>query len=198
LSEEQEAILRQSYESTVRLVRLVNDLLGIDRMEGGRTSFTIVPIDLHDVLKSVLADLAAEAHRRNVSIELLNKIPSGEFAAADTVQLRLVLQNVIENAVKYTRAGGSVTISLTDTGRSLSLSVKDTGIGIPADQQDQIFTQFFRARNAAKVETDGSGLGLSLSRETLLRMGGTITFISEEGAGTTFILTLPKAEKPKV
>jgi signal transduction histidine kinase len=198
VSEEQEALLRQTYESTVRLVRLVNDLLGIDRMEGGRIAYTITPIDLHDALKSVLADLAPEAHKRNVSIELENKVSAGEFAAADAVQLRLVLQNLLENAVKYTRAAGSVNISLADTGETLTLSIKDTGIGIPADQQDQIFKQFFRARNAMKVETDGSGLGLSLSRETLERMKGTITFTSEENVGTTFVLTIPKAKKAKV
>jgi signal transduction histidine kinase len=199
LTEEQIGLLRQSYESTVRLVKLVNDLLGVDRMEGGRTAFTTAPIDLYDALKSVITDIAPDAHKRNVVIELDNKIPTGEYAAADAVQLRLVLQNVMENAVKYTHSGGSITVSLKD-GESahLSIEVKDTGIGIPADQQAQIFKQFFRARNAMKVETDGSGLGLSLARETLERMGGTITFTSEENVGTTFVLTLPKAEKAQV
>jgi signal transduction histidine kinase len=198
ITQEQEALLRQTYESTVRLVKLVNDLLGVDRMEGGRTSFTIVPIDIHDALKSVLADIAPEAHRRGVSIEFENKLADGSFIAADAVQLRLVLQNVFENAVKYTRSGGSVTLSLADAvAESISLAVKDTGIGIPADQQDQIFKQFFRARNAIKVETDGSGLGLALSKETLERMGGSISFTSEEGKGTVFILTIPKAQNKK-
>jgi signal transduction histidine kinase len=167
-------------------------------MEGGRTSFTIVPIDLHDSIKSVLTDLAPDAHKRNVTIELDNKLANGIFAAADAIQLRLVLQNVMENAVKYTHSGGLITVSLADAGSTLSISIKDTGIGIPPDQQAQIFKQFFRARNAMKVETDGSGLGLSLARETLERMHGAITFTSEENVGTTFVLTLPKAQEAKV
>lgn len=195
MSEEQETLLRQAYESTVRLVHLVNDLLGIDRMEGGRTTFTLVPIDLHDAIKSVLADIASNALHRNVSVEIKNQLPADAFAFADIVQLRLVLQNIIENAVRYTLSGGSISVALAQVGETLSISVADTGIGIPADQQEQIFRQFFRARNAVKVETEGSGLGLSLAQETLERMGGSISFTSEENKGSTFILTLPKAVK---
>ncbi len=194
MTEEQETFLRQTYDSTVRLVHLVNDLLGIDRMRGGRITFTLVPIDLHDAVKSVLTDIALDAHRRGVSIEIENHLQANTLVLADVVQLRLVLQNIIENAVEYTRAGGSVNITLTEE-YMLSVSVKDTGIGIPADQQEKIFKQFFRARNAIKVKTEGSGLGLSLVRETLEQMGGTITFTSQENKGSTFILTLPKVLK---
>ncbi|MHB8660604.1 MAG: sensor histidine kinase [Minisyncoccota bacterium] len=193
ISEEQEALVRQAYESTVHLVRLVNDLLEVDRMEGGRTPLTFMPVDLHDVAKSVLADVAQDAERRGVLITLEDRLSAGARVTADITQLRVALQNVVENAVKYTRTGGSVTITLAEDGDKLSVSVKDTGIGIPADQQEQIFKQFFRARNAVKVETEGSGLGLSLTQEVLERMEGTISFTSEEDKGTTFVLTLPKA-----
>jgi len=192
LTEEQETLLHQSYESTVRLVKLVNDLLGIDRMEGGRTSYALIPIDVHDAVQSVLADISPEAHRRNVSIEINNQLQKDGFVLADAAQVRIALQNLLENAVKYTRPGGTVTVTLAEAGDKLSISVKDSGIGIPPDQQEQIFKQFFRARNAVKVETDGSGLGLYLVKETVERMGGTITFTSEENVGSTFVLALPK------
>lgn len=195
MTEEQETFLHQTYDSTVRLVHLVNDLLGIDRMRGGRTVFTLAPIDLHDAVKSVLTDLAPNAHRHGVSIKIENHLQADALALADAVQLRLVLQNVIENAVEYTRTGGSVDVTLTEEGNMLSVSIKDTGIGIPDDQQGKIFKQFFRARNAIKVKTEGSGLGLSLVQETLERMRGTITFTSRENEGSVFILTLPRAMK---
>ncbi|MDO8566929.1 MAG: HAMP domain-containing sensor histidine kinase [bacterium] len=195
MTEEQETFLRQTYDSTVRLVHLVNDLLGIDRMRGGRTTFTLVPIDLHDAVKSVLTDIAPDAHRRDVSIEIENHLQTNVLVLADVVQLRLTLQNIIENAVEYTRAGGAVNITLAEEGEMLSVSINDTGIGIPDDQQEKIFKQFFRARNAIKVKTEGSGLGLSLVRETAERMRGTITFTSQEDKGSTFILTLPKVSK---
>ncbi len=192
ISKEQEALIRQAYESTVRLVRLVNDLLEVDRMEGGRTTFSFVPVDMHDAVKVVLADIAQDADHRGVSIMLENRLRAATSVSADAVQLHVVLQNILENAIKYTRAGGLVTITLAEDGDKLFVTVKDTGIGIPADQQEQIFKQFFRARNAVKVETEGSGLGLSLARKALERMGGTISFTSEEDKGTTFVFALPK------
>ena len=195
MTEEQGTFLRQTYDSTVRLVHLVNDLLGIDRMRGGRIVFVFVPVDLHDAVKSVLTDISPNAHRRGVSINIENRLQTNALVLADVAHLRLVLQNIIENAVEYTRAGGSVDVTLFEEGGMLFVSIKDTGIGIPADQQGKIFKQFFRARNAIKVKTEGSGLGLSLVRETLERMRGGITFTSRENEGSTFILTLPKALK---
>ena len=191
-TEEQETLLRQSLDSTVRLVTLVNDLLGVDRLESGRVQYTFGPVDLHEVVQSVLLDVGPTAAKRKVSIEFINELTKDAMACADVQQVRLVVQNLVENATKYTPSGGKVTIRLAHAGEFLQTAVTDTGIGIPEDQQADIFKQFFRARNAMKLVTDGSGLGLYLARETVERMGGTLTFSSEEYRGSTFTFTLPQ------
>lgn len=191
-TEEQETLLRQSLDSTIRLVSLVNDLLGVDRLESGRVQYTFGPVDLHDVIQSVLLDIGPNAVKKKVSVEFVNELKRDAFACADVHQVRLVVQNLLENAIKYTEAGGTVTVRLSHDGNTLSTSIADTGIGVPKDQQADIFKQFFRARNAVKVVTDGSGLGLYLTKETIERMGGSITFTSEEYHGSTFSFTLPR------
>lgn len=191
-TEEQETLLRQSLDSTVRLVTLVNDLLGVDRLETGRVQYAFGPVDLHEVVQSVLLDVEPIAAKREVSIEFVNELTKDAMACADVQQVRLVVQNLVENATKYTPSGGKVTIRLAHAGEFLQTAVTDTGIGIPEDQQADIFKQFFRARNAVKLVTDGSGLGLYLAQETVERMGGVLTFSSKEYHGSTFTFTLPQ------
>jgi signal transduction histidine kinase len=109
----------------------------------------------------------------------------------DAAQVRAVVQNLLENAIKYTMKGGTVVIKLEVAGKDVQLSVKDSGIGIPKEQQSQIFTRFFRAGNVLTMEPSGSGLGLYMVRKIVEQHGGKVWFESVEGKGSTFFVTFP-------
>jgi signal transduction histidine kinase len=107
----------------------------------------------------------------------------------------VVLQNLFENAIKYTPHGGEVTIGVRNKGRCVEVTVKDSGIGIPAKDQKNIFQRFYRAPNAVLTETVGSGLGLYIVKNIIDHHQGTIAFTSEAGKGTMFTITLPVSER---
>ena len=124
--------------------------------------------------------------------ELSNDLP---YLVADKKLTRIVFENLISNAVKYTPKKGTVSVSLALEEKSgvkeFSYVVQDSGIGIPTDQQDKVFQKLFRADNAREGDTDGTGLGLYLVKLIIEKMGGTIRFESSEGKGTTFFVRLP-------
>jgi signal transduction histidine kinase len=112
----------------------------------------------------------------------------------DKEKIGLAIQNLLENAIKYTPASGNITISLEEKGESVLFKIKDDGVGIPQNQRDRIFTKFFRGSNVARMETDGTGLGLYTTKNIIEAHRGKIWFESEEGKGTTFYFTVPVAK----
>ena len=109
----------------------------------------------------------------------------------DPKLLRMVFQNLLSNAVKYTPEGGKLGVKITSRGSELHITVADSGLGIPKNQQDKIFTKLFRADNARKLETKGTGLGLYIVKMIVEEFGGSVSFSSEPNAGTTFKVVLP-------
>lgn len=109
----------------------------------------------------------------------------------DKQKMTLVLQNLLENAVKYTPPNGEVIVSVKDNKKELEISVSDNGIGIPDKDKVKLFTKFFRADNVIRMQVEGSGLGLFIVKNIIEKHGGQITCESEEGKGTKFIFTLP-------
>lgn len=198
LTDEQRTFLMKAYESNNRMINLIRDMVFVDHIESGK--LTVLPqmtTSLPDLLENLLVELQPLVKDKRV--ELIFKRPDTPYPPAriDAANMRAVLQNLIENAVKYTPEGGRVTIVCnTDPSGALSLSVADTGIGIPKEERQRIFTRFFRASNAQKKETDGSGLGLFIAQKILQKYHGDIRFESEEGSGTTFYVTLPIASEP--
>ena len=110
---------------------------------------------------------------------------------ADARRLAQVIDNLVSNAIKFTDAGGEVTVSISGDGSAVRIVVADTGIGIPADEQSQVFSRFFRASSASVAAIPGTGLGLSITRALVEQHGGTIALESEEGRGTRVTVTLP-------
>jgi signal transduction histidine kinase len=109
----------------------------------------------------------------------------------DVEKIKLAIQNFLENAIRYTKPGGEVIISLKYLEGKIEFSIKDTGVGISKDQQARVFTKFFRGANVIRMETEGSGLGLFIAKNIIEAHGGRIWFESEEGKGATFYFTLP-------
>ncbi|OGG77827.1 hypothetical protein A3B35_03445 [Candidatus Kaiserbacteria bacterium RIFCSPLOWO2_01_FULL_54_24] len=191
LSVEQKSLLMKGFESNERIIKLINEMLVVTRIESGKIKLTFAPIHIEDLIESIVLDFAGQAHVRKVVLSFDRPKEHLPFISADSEQVRNVIQNLIENSIRYTLDGGFIRLNASAEGRMVKVTVADTGIGIPAKQQSSIFNKFFRADNAARHRTDGSGLGLFIAKNIVEKHGGQLTFESTEGSGTTFYLTLP-------
>ena len=191
LNNDQKTFLMKSYESNNRMITLINDMLDTDRIQSGKMHYGFRYINIVDLLDNVLFEISPEAIKRNISIEFKRKLENLPQVYVDPETMRAALQNLLENAIKYTIESGKIVLDVEQVGDMLQISINDTGIGIPEDQKKKIFERFFRGRNAVKRETDGSGLGLYIAKTIVEKHGGTICFESEENKGTTFYFTVP-------
>lgn len=191
LTNEQRTVLLKSYESNDRMIKLVNDLLNVDRLELGRLPLRFVPTNLLDLLNNVLYEVVPQVNRRQLQITFKNQPTTMPLVSVDQEKMRLVFQNLLENAVNYTMPGGHIDMGVVVRPKDLLFTVADNGIGIPKEQQPYIFNRFFRAKNAIKIETDGSGLGLFIAKGIIEKHGGKIWLESNLGQGTTFSFTIP-------
>lgn len=187
--------VEKAVQSTDRMIALVNDLLEVDHIQSGKDQFVFTTVDVVAVVNSVVSEIQSLVEKRGVKLNL-NLSPEIHISG-DVNKLRAVFQNLIENAIKYTQPGGTVTVSSLLEKETAKFVVTDSGIGIPDNQKPHIFTKFFRAANALRVDTVGSGLGLFIAREIVLRHGGKIWFESEVGKGTSFFVELPIAPVQK-
>lgn len=185
--------IQKASESTDRLIALVNDLLEVDHIQSGKYQFAFVPVDIAEMVRATTVELQSLTQDRQIKLVL--DLPEALSIRGDVMKLRAVIQNLTENAIKYTPHGGNVHISARVEGEDVQMIFKDSGIGIPDAQKIHIFSKFFRAANAMRADTVGSGLGLFIAKEVVNRHGGKIWFESAEGSGTTFFLTLPVAPK---
>ena len=178
--------------STIRMIKLVGDLLDITRIESGR----LKPSPERVAARAFTEELAREfapmvaAQGVNFTWDVASKDLSFR---ADPVLIHQAIANILANAVKYTPRGGSVTLTARPDGRMVVFTVKDTGVGIPRAQQYRVFDKFFRGENVVAKETVGSGLGLYVTRLIVERSAGQIWFESHEGKGTVFSVALPAA-----
>lgn len=173
-----------------RLTLLIDDLLLLARLDSGRIEMKFQDLPLHDAVQDSLDDFGIMARARGATLE--NKVPLELMARADPERLRQVISNLIDNAIKYGRADGHVTVG----GRALSdqqieITVKDDGPGIPAEAKARIFERFYRVDKARSREQGGTGLGLAIVKNVMQAHGGEVRVESAPGAGTTFFLTLP-------
>ena len=191
LTGEQEGFIRKAYESSERMVKLVNEMLTLNRTEDAEITYDFKDADIIDIIESVLFDFTGEAKRAGV--ELIFPKPSGDFpsVSVDSEKIRVVMQNLIENAIKYSPEGSKVFIAVRTKNDTAEISVKDMGIGIAAEDTEKIFGKFYRTENAKRKDSVGSGLGLFTVKAIVEKHGGTIRFESTEDAGTTFYVTIP-------
>jgi len=194
LSPEQREFLEKTYKSNERMIVLVNDLLDVTRIEEGRYIYKLVLADIEALTQFVISSRKEEFEKRKIKLKFKKpekKLPEVEI---DVERIKVVIQNLLENALRYTPVGGDVIVSLRHYKDRIEFSVKDTGMGIPVDQQSRIFTKFFRSPNAVRAETEGSGLGLFISKNIIEAHGGKIGFESEENKGSTFHFSIPLKE----
>lgn len=188
---EQKEVLEQTYESNERMIALVNDMLDVDRIESGTARFVFGPVALTPIVAAVVSELAPLISKKQIAVTVLEKEKPLPLVTADAAKIRAVVQNLIENAVKYTMDRGTVTVTLEVQGTTVVVAVSDTGIGVPETQRQNIFKRFFRGSNALKVATDGTGLGLFIAKNIIENHGGRIWFETKENSGSTFSFSLP-------
>jgi two-component system phosphate regulon sensor histidine kinase PhoR len=179
-------------EQAERLHQLILDMLQIARVEAGQETFEITAVRMAGALNDCAAQFRDAAAARQITFEVL---PVAESLAArvDEEGLRTILFNLVDNALKYTPAGGRVTVRCQARNETVVLEVQDTGIGIAAKDQARVFERFFRADKARSRELGGTGLGLSIVKHLAHAFGGSVAVSSQPGHGSTFHVVLPIA-----
>ncbi len=196
LNDEQKSLLSQGYASNERIITLVNDMLNVSRIEEGRFGYSFTQDKLDEALDIVVKSLANQIEAKKIKLNL--SLPStSPLVYMDKQKMILVLQNILENAVKYTPEHGKIEIKVKNNKDNLEIAIKDNGVGIPQKDQAKLFSKFFRASNVMRLQAEGSGLGLFIVKNIVEQHGGTIICKSEEGRGTEFIFTLPLDSQAK-
>jgi two-component system sensor histidine kinase SenX3 len=175
-------------EEAHRASRTIDDLLELSRIELGGPG-EVEEVDLAGVIGEVVARHRLTAETAGVRID--SQRPEGAVVRGDRLQLASALSNLVDNAIKYTDRGGTVTISTARVDEWLELAVTDSGVGIPVRDLDRVFERFYRVDRARSRSTGGTGLGLSIVRHVVANHGGAVTVRSIEGEGSTFTLRLP-------
>ena len=193
LNSEQARMIKTAFSSIEKMVSLVSNLLDVARLEEGRYVYKPVKTSITNLIASVVKNLSEGGHHKGQR-RLFFEAPKETLpdVLIDTEAIEMVLKNLLDNAMRYT-SKGTTKIRAIQAQEQITVSVHDTGIGIPENQQERIFTKFFRGKNAIKIEPNGSGLGLFIANNIVKAHGGTIWFESKEGQGTTFHFTLPIA-----
>ena len=174
-----------------KLLRMVTELLDFQKIAVAKTQVHLQNVELSVLLRQQVDKFQMSAREKHISLRLAT---CGQHTfSTDLSMMDLIFENLLSNAVKYTQVGGTITISasLDEVARQVCIQVSDTGIGIPKTEVKNIFQSFFRASNAVNSHEMGSGLGLMLTRQLVQKLGGKLTFESEEGKGTAFLVILP-------
>lgn len=173
-----------------RMTRLVSDLLDVARIDQGRLMLRRECINLTEITKATIEEILPLARAKNTRL-VFAEAKAPVFVTGDADKLRLAIENLISNAVKYTLGKGLVSVNIQQKHGFVVLNVKDDGVGIPEEQQEQVFNKFFRSDNVVKYQTEGTGLGLYIAKNIVEQLGGKIWFNSKEGIGSIFSFSLP-------
>lgn len=177
------------YKESQRLLQLVEDVIQISQLDEEKTSYVWEPVDVYQVCKNAFESLKEKAKRLNVHLYIC-----GERMKMEAVRTLLeeAVYNICDNAIKYNRNDGSVSVFLTQTAQEIQIVVKDTGVGIPKEDQDRVFERFYRVDKSHSKKIGGTGLGLSIVKHAVGALKGSVILRSEEGNGTEITLRFPK------
>ncbi|MCE9585485.1 HAMP domain-containing histidine kinase [Candidatus Nomurabacteria bacterium] len=190
---EQENLLRKAYESNDRSINTVNDLLLANKTENvTEKEYIFESVNMVEIIEKSIFDFSGESYNNGIEIIFLKPNEKIQEVKADKEKIRVVFQNLLENAIKYSNYHGKIFIGIRMNEENfIEVSVKDTGIEISEENKSKIFEKFYRTPEAQKKEVVGSGIGLFTVKKIVENHGGKIWFNSEKGSSTTFFFTIP-------
>jgi signal transduction histidine kinase len=190
IEEKQTEYFKILKENSDRMGELIKDLLIVSRIETAKLPIKKMEFSLEYLVKELIKEFTPFALASNVEIKFLpeENLPK---IFADPSQIRLVIENLLDNAIRYIKERGVVEIKIESQEKNIYFEIEDNGVGIPKEEQKYIFQKFFRSGNILRYQTQGSGLGLYISKAIIEKSGGKIGFKSQEGIGSTFWFTLP-------
>ncbi|MFH1608763.1 MAG: HAMP domain-containing sensor histidine kinase [Patescibacteria group bacterium] len=192
LTSEQENLMKKAFEGNQRAINVISELLLVNRTENiQEKKYKFSELNLEEMIESCIFDFSGEAHAQDIEIIFLKSQEREPAILADREKIRVVFQNLIENAIKYSKPHGKIFISLKEINGKIEISIKDAGIGISEEEKKKIFEKFYRTPSAQKKEVIGSGIGLFTSKQIIEKHNGKIWFESKENDGTTFFFTIP-------
>lgn len=195
LNEEQKKFLEKNIDTNEKIISIVNDLLDIDLYTQDKIQYEFKNIDINQIIKNNIDILRNQADQKRITINY-NKNTNDKFIVnGDDKKINIAIQNLIDNAIKYSKNNSNIDIELLKINSVIQVSVKNTGIGIPEEEQEQIFQRFFRAKNAIRHQTEGTGVGLFITKNIIEDHQGRIWFTSNKLGETTFFINLPTYQK---
>jgi PAS domain S-box-containing protein len=194
LTEKQRMLLTKAYESNERQIQIIDDLLKVARIDAGHIALQLAKINVIDLLQDILYEQLAKAKSKQQTLQFSHDVTSA-YVNADEARLRMVFENVIDNACKYTMPNKTIRVNVIKRPRSVIVQVADEGIGIAKKDIPKIFRKFTRLDKDQPLTADGSGLGLYWAKKIIDLHGGTITVKSELNKGSVFEVRLPSVAK---
>jgi len=190
LNPKQAEIIKKGMQAGESTISLVSDILDVTKVEQARFAYKMIPHDIVPFIREILNSRKEKANVKNINIQEQLGI-SGKDVVFDKERMSIALGNILDNAIDYSPVGGAVAVALQTDGNNMNISVSDKGIGIPATDQERLYSKFYRAENAKRVRTSGTGLGLYLAKHIVDDHGGSVRVNSREGEGSTFTIVLP-------
>jgi len=195
LNEEQKKAVETAYITNDKVIGLVRDLLDLAQIEEGRFLSNMELCDIEGIILEIIKENEVIIKNRKLNVEFQKSEYPLPKLMLDKEKIKIAIENIFDNALRYTLAGGKVTIICIGSKKDVQIQIKDTGLGIPAEEKNRVFTKFFRSDNVMKRETEGTGLGLYISKNIIEAHGGEIWFESELNRGSVFFFTIPIKEQ---
>lgn len=181
------------HKNAVRMTALISDISDLSAIESGQVELDVKPVELRRVVSDVF--LLLESRKSRADVSLASSVPAGLMVRADRKRLEQILYNLLDNAVKFNRPGGSATVSAEESQDRISISIEDTGLGIGATDLPRVFERLYRGDKSRSRKTEGTGLGLAIVKHLVHAHGGEVLVTSELGTGSRFVFCLPAAVK---
>jgi len=195
ISGPQKEVIEKAYNTNEKVIHLINDLLDVARLEEGKLLSRMTLVNIEDVIQQVADRYSEDIARKKIKFIFQRSREGLPEVMLDVEKMKIAIDNLIDNAIRYTLPGGRVKVVTAVAGDEIEVQIQDTGMGIPEKDQSKIFSKFFRSEKVMKVETEGTGLGLFIAKNIVELHGGRIWFESVENEGTIFHFTIPIREK---
>jgi len=192
LTKRQHDFITEIYKSNERMIRLVNDLLMVSKINEQSLTLTHRRFFIESFLHAVIVEMRPLTQASRITVVEKYDLKKKTSFFGDEDKLRQVVRTLMDNAMRYMIDGGLIIVKMSVVNKNIIIDLQDTGVGIPVKEKKKVFQQFYRGSNVVRMRTEGTGLGLSIAKAIVELSGGMLTFNSTEGKGSVFTVALPK------